>query len=352
MGHVDDPLNTFWQVFFRKVGSATWSLVTPPGVADNGGLVLDPGSGALLTVGVEPTQDLRFSPLAWSSDGGASWDPGLVPQGLASVPDALAGTPGDGAVALVRGGAGEVVASGRDASGWSTLTTRGALAATAAGRRCGVGTLGAVAVDGAGTALVGATCEHRGVVGIFVAAATPSGSGTSAGTTTAAGPGAGWHLAGPGLSGPLARAGTSVLRLADTGSTLTGVVETGSGGAANLAVLWADAAVSGWTTSALLPLGPSGRVLATGLGASGAVVVLVGDAHGTRLEIMRGPGTSWLATPAPPAGTATATVGADGTVDALAVHTSTLTDWRLDPTTATWTKTQVLDVPIQYGSSQ
>jgi len=133
---------------------------------------------------------------------------------------------------------------------------------------------------------------------------------------------------------------------------MTGVVEAASRDAASLVVLWGGTGASGWTASAPLSLGSSDRVLATGLGPGAEVVVLVGDGHAARLEILRAPGASWTAAPTPPAGTATATVGPDGTVDALAVHESTLTDWRLGPTAATWSKAQVLAVPIQYGSSQ
>src|ERR1035441_8003585 len=31
MGHLDDPLNTFWQLFFNGGPSSQWALATPPG---------------------------------------------------------------------------------------------------------------------------------------------------------------------------------------------------------------------------------------------------------------------------------------------------------------------------------
>jgi hypothetical protein len=37
--------NAFWQLSIRSTGSTRWKLVTPPGTADNGSLVLA-GSGA------------------------------------------------------------------------------------------------------------------------------------------------------------------------------------------------------------------------------------------------------------------------------------------------------------------
>jgi hypothetical protein len=40
-----------------------------------------------------------------------------------------------------------------------------------------------------------------------------------------------------------------------------------------------------------------------------------------------------------------------GRIDAVTVHSSTLIDYALDESTATWVRSQVIDVPIQYGSS-
>ena len=38
--------NNFWQLFVRPAGTGSWRLVTPPGVATNGGLVVaSPGAG-------------------------------------------------------------------------------------------------------------------------------------------------------------------------------------------------------------------------------------------------------------------------------------------------------------------
>jgi len=41
MGHLDQPLNTFWQLFFRPTGGALWSdRAAALAVATNGGLVV------------------------------------------------------------------------------------------------------------------------------------------------------------------------------------------------------------------------------------------------------------------------------------------------------------------------
>ena len=92
MGRLHEPANTFWELFFHAPGATRWSLVTPPGVFDNGGLVAGTSSGPL-TTGFEPVQVLRYLPLAQTTDGGAHWTPALLPTALAAVPDALACEP-------------------------------------------------------------------------------------------------------------------------------------------------------------------------------------------------------------------------------------------------------------------
>ncbi len=78
---------TFWEVFVRPAKSATWQLVTPPGVADNGGLVAATGAGSGLTVAVRPSQDLEFTPVSATADAGASWSTdGPISHGVAASP--------------------------------------------------------------------------------------------------------------------------------------------------------------------------------------------------------------------------------------------------------------------------
>ena len=89
MGHLDDPANTFWQLFLRPTGGGAWRLETPPGVADNGGLVVSLPSAGPLTAGFLTSADLHFSPLAQTVDGGSTWTPGQLPTALVAVPDAL-----------------------------------------------------------------------------------------------------------------------------------------------------------------------------------------------------------------------------------------------------------------------
>ncbi len=335
MGHLDDPLNTFWQLFSLRAGASRWVLVTPTGVADNGGLVVSSATSATASAtlaGFEPSQDLSFSPLATSTNLGASWSPGLLPTGLAAVPDATATSVGAGSVALVRTGGGTVLESSGNPSAWSKLVGRADLASSTADRSCGLGALTAVALGPTGGVQVGTTCSLPGRVGVFVPA------------------GGAWHLVGPRLAGAAA-APTRVVRLLDVGDVTDGLVAVGRGADVSLVGV-ARTAGGGWSDSAPLPVGHGGRLASTGVEPGGGFVVVVARAAGSRaLYTESGPAGAWQARPAPPPGTAAVAVGQDGVVDALVVATTVLSDWRLDAAGDTWSKIGTVTVPIQFGSS-
>jgi hypothetical protein len=337
MGRLNDRLETFWQLFFRSTATSRWTLSTPTGVADNGGLVVSTSTntdGATVSLaGFEPSQDLDFSPLASSTDQGRTWTPGLLPAGLAAVPDALAVSLDAGSVALVRDRGGEVLTSVGNASRWSKLVSRDAIASSAAGRACGVGDLTAVAVDSVRGVEVGATCSSSGLVGIF---------GKAGGT---------WHLLGPRVSGLSARAETKVLRLVDVNGVRSGLVALRS---KSRTVIVAVASTDGgvWARSGALPLRVGDRIASTGVEPGGGFVVLVSRSNGSvTLEAETGPGAGWQSLPSPPTRTATVAVSTGGAVDALVVATTRLTDWRLDASAGTWSKIGTVTVPIQFGSS-
>jgi hypothetical protein len=320
--------NNFWQLFVRPAGASRWSLVTPEGVADNGGLVAASGAGgSSLVVGFRPSQGLAFSPLATSSDTGKNWTPGLLDAGLADVPDAMAVAPSGQALALLRDGSIEAAATaGAAAAGqWSRLTTLSALAASAPGRSCGLVAVNAVTFGPNNVPMAAGSCVRRGVAGVFA----------DAGGT--------WQAAGPVLPAGFGGDQVQVLGLARTVPANT------AGGTAALllagsSLLAAWSAGGRWTVS-----GPvtAGSVSASGFGADGSVWVLPG---GGRAETISGPGSGWRALPPVPAGTATLAPGpGSGGYDALAVAGSKLTVWQL--AAGAWTKVQVINVPISYGSS-
>jgi hypothetical protein len=302
----------FWQVFVRPTASRSWRLVTPPGVADNGGLVAA-GTGGTLTVAFRPSQGLTFSPLAMSANGGGAWSTGLLDASVASTPGALAAS-GSQLLALLDNGA--IVTSSNAGGTWRTLASAGALAASPAGRKCGA--VGVTEVSfgmSQGEVLAAGTCNAAGT-GVFA---------YSAGA---------WRQLSVPVSG-------SVVRM------MPGLVLVVSG--ARLYAAWETA--SGWPVSA--PLAAGSVVSSGSLGPDGAWVLLPGRHAAT----ITGPGRPWRSLPVVPAGTVVLAAGPGGAVDALAVSGSKLTVWRLGGGSAgtdaatEWSAIQTIGVPIQYGSS-
>jgi hypothetical protein len=343
MGHLDDPANTFWQLFFhplgkqplgkRPLGKPAWSdQVEATATATNGGLVLATAGGRSLTVGIRPSADLTYSPLITTVDSARSWSNGLVTSGLADRPDALATRTSGAALALVGGRGAQVLASGGDLSKWSVVVSESALAATSGGRSCGLGALTAVGYL-SGERLVGGSCGLPGVVGVFA----------QAGRT--------WRAAGPALPTGLLGGRAEVLSLSTDGSGTSALVAVVSG---KRSWLLAASARSGgrWHVSPALALGSSETVASFGpAGASGLFVLLQGRTGRPRLLVAPGAGAlAWRDLPAPPAGTATVAFDGPAAVDALAERGKVLTVWSLGPGRA-WDKIQIMNVPIQYGSS-
>jgi len=329
--------NNFWQLFVRPGPTAPWRLATPVGVADNGGLVVASGDGSLLT-GFRPSQDLTYSPLASSTDNGASWSPaGPVNPGLANVPDSLAASPNGSLVALTEGGT--VQLGSGSGSSWKRLSSASALAATPAGRACGLTGLTAAAFTSSGTPVLAGGCSRPGTVGIF----------TSSDAT--GGDSARWQAASPALPASLARTDIGVLRLTASGTGMIALLQAGTGSQASLvAAFWQPGSRAGsagtWTLSAPLRTG-AGQLESTTVGPGSAVGVTL---SGSRGAILAGPGSAWQTLTTLPRWTATIALGPAGAVDAIGAHLGTFTDWRLQPGSG-WTKAQTIQVQIPYGSS-
>jgi len=332
MGHANVPFNIFWQVFFRSADGSSWTLVTPRGVADNGGLVMTSGAEDPVTVGFLPNQNLLFSPLALTSDKGSTWVPGAIPDALASEPDALAGSAGGDSYALVTaGGGGVLVATSSDPTTWRTLVSRRTLARTPAGLTCGIGRLTAVSVDSSGAPLIATTCHHNGVVGVF---AEHHGR---------------WALVGPHVPG--ASTG-DVLRLVDSGSAVSGLLALDTGGRTTIVAAWSGDGTGRWTRSPALVIGSSDHSVSTATGEDGEFLVVAPTSDGAaKLWALAGPAAPWRELRAPPAGTKTVVTGPDGEVEALSVNGSRLTEWVLATASGPWTRGQKITAPIVYGSS-
>jgi hypothetical protein len=336
MGQLSDPSNTFWELFHAVPGSSRWTLVTPEGTADNGGLVAGV-SGDSVAAGVLPSALLRFSPLSSSSDGGASWVPVFLPGALVTSADALAietsGTPAG--LAVLRGGT--VLAAAKTLSSWAPLVSTAVLRRAAPS--CAVSAIAAVSFSADDAPLVAAGCARGGRVGLF---SQTDGS---------------WRMAGPALTGGNGRGATDVVRLETSAVTTTLLATAGGAGHRALEAAWAQNA-SGWTMSAPLPLPGADSVRASAVGADGQVAVLVSRPNSTRAVFEVGPGArAWSSLPAPPSGaTGVAIPGGAPTLDAppvdlFSVNGTALRVFELTPPGATWSLVQTTQVPISYGSS-
>ena len=340
MGHLDDPLNTFWQLFHLSAASGTWRMGTPLGVASNGGLATSVSPSGTVLAGFGASQDLRFSPLAVTSDQGLKWTGQVLGWALAAVPDSLAVSDSGQELALLgsgqhvaplAGSSGGVVSGSGDLAVWSGVVSTHALAATAAGRACSVRAITAVAfVPGGSGVAVGARCDATGRVGIFEQ------------------DGGGWVSVGPVVSGA---SGTEVVRLSDTAAGLSVLLREGSGSGTRLVALWGSGAPGArWTESAGLPLGGA-TLRSTATTVTGGFVILGSGGSADRLvAAAAGPtATAWQHLVPPPVGTTSVVATPSGTFDAFLPHHSTLVVEAL--TGQSWRRTQSIDVPIEYGSS-
>jgi hypothetical protein len=323
MGGSAAQQDNFWELFVRPTGTSPWRLATPAGVADNGGLEAT-GTGGSLVAGFRPSQDLTFSPLAATSNDGATWSAsGPVTPGLADAPDALASDSSGQLIALTGGGTAEL---GTRTGKWTRLASVQAISATPAGRDCGLTGLTAATFARSEVPMLAGRCSRPGTAGIF------------------ADHGGSWREAGPTVPRPLAGEDIDVLGLTATGNGVVALLQAGSGAPARLIAAWADA--GGWTLSAPLPIGAR-AIRSVSSGPGNAVAVLLAGGQG---ETLSGPGSSWRALPRLPASAAALALGPDGRVDTLAAHAGTFTDWRLEAG-AGWRLTQTIQVTIPYGSS-
>jgi len=330
MGHLSQPLETFWQLFVRRPGSPTWLNRTSLGIATNGGLLLAPAASGSLAVGTRPANKLEFSALASTDDGGRSWLALPPVAALADDVSAVAATPGGGVVVLAGGRRGEdVLVAGPGATSASTLVTSAGLGAGTAGRACGLVAIHAVAGSWGGDGpLVGAACGRPGVVGLFVRS------------------GGAWQSAGARLPAELSGK-TEVLALFPSRSGVTALVAVLGPGGVSLVAATSRGPSAGWSFSAPLGLGRHPRLVSLGpAGAAGSPFVVWSDGPGLRASLLAGL-AGWRSLPAPPAGTET--LATTGTVEALSVHDTRFTVWRLR--SQSWTVVQQTTVPIEFGSS-
>ncbi len=347
----------FWELLYRGAGSSHWSLVTPPGVQDNGGLAIAAAGGALLA-GFLPSYNLHYSPLALTTNGGTTWTPTPVPlpSGLTGVPDSLALGPGGTTYALLANHGGEIVAVNKQGGELRSLTTARALAATSLAPSptphtpgttprtpttpptatqlasgCGLTSINAIASFSTESVLAGGTCTKAGQIGEYAYA---HGS---------------WRAEAPPTPAALRGLPSEVLWLTSTGAATLTLVDFPSPSQNTLLAAWSSDGGHRWTESPPLAMGAREDLIAAGPAPHNQTFLLVSTPHGNRLRI-GAPATAWRATPRPPEGTATAVVGSNGEIDALAVHMYNIVDWRLVGTPGTWQRVGTLHVTVSTSS--
>ncbi len=321
--------NHFWELLWQGSGSARWSLVTPPGVQDNGGLALATAPRGALIAGFLPSINLHFSPLARSADHGASWAPQLLPQPLTTGPDSLA-TGGDGTVlALIPRHGGEVLRRASAGASWTTLISADALSRQPSTKGCELQSIDAVSVGAGGRALVGGSCQLPGQIGEYSAS---HGS---------------WRRAAPNL--PLALRGypAAVLRLTSSSAGAFTLIDLSSAHGQDLIAAWSRDAGKRWQEMPPLGLSAGQHLISAGPGPRQRAYVLAGKGgRAGRLWISAGPGSAWRALrPPPPATSALALTGGGGVI-ALAAAGGTIDAWQLRAGGRGWHLEQVIRVPI------
>ena len=331
MGGAASGYDNFWELFVRPSGATGWKLATPTGVASNGGLVMTSTGATSLVTGFRPSQDLTFSPLASTTDAGTQWSQSaLLSPGLGDRPDALAGSATGQLIALTD--TSDVETSTSLGANWAKLTTERSLAASAAGRGCGLQALTGAAWTPAGSPLVAGSCREPGIAGIFA---------YSAGT---------WRLTGPALPAALSGAAINVLGVATTGTKTTAILAATTHAGSSVLAAWSADGGTDWQLSPALAAGrvssPSVSIWADG--SAGVVVSAAGVRGGA---IIGWQAANWQPLPTLPAGTATLATGPGGEPEALTVSKGTMTAWQLPAGSSQWSLAQTVRVTIPYGSS-
>jgi hypothetical protein len=330
MGHLGHPLNTFWQLFSLPSQGGSWkNHAGQLGIADNGGLLLaSPGRQSLL-VATRPSHFLKYSALALTKTDGRSWAPVAPIQGTAA---SLAAGEGGGALAVEKGpSGGRLLAVSPGGSTWRAVVTAHALASSQGGRSCAPVELTAVGTGPSGAPLVGATCGHKGVAGVF---AEVDGA---------------WQSIGPKVDPAGVR--VSVLSLRTTAGEPNALFSLSSPSGTRIVDGWREASGS-WQLSGALPIGAHGKLVSIGPALNGGEFVLYrAGSRPERLSVVLGHGVRWTALPNPPRGTETVAFPSAVRVDALAVDDTVMTDWTLTNHGSAWRKRQTARVAILFGSS-
>jgi hypothetical protein len=318
----------FWELLWLRAGTAHWSLVTPPGVQDNGGLSIASAPADALLAGFLPSINLHFSPLARTTDHGATWSPDLLEYGLASTPDSLAVDPQGALFALVPQHGGEVLARAHQDTPWRTLVSASTLARAPAAHGCALKNIGAITVSAAGQLTVSGSCALAGQIGEYVEEHRR------------------WRAAAPTVPAALRQETANVLRLTSTPAGTFSMIKLTAPADEQLIAAWSSDGGESWAHTPALSLDAGQRLISTGPGPGRGAYLLTEAITGAKtIWTTAGPGASWHALPPPPAGTTTVAPLDSSRVEAFVTHNTTISDWRLER--GRWRRQQTIHVLVE-----
>jgi len=311
--------NNFWQVLVQPADTGTWKLVTPPGVASNGGMAIAPMKGNSLVAAFRPSQGLLFTPLAVTGNTGSSWSAGVIDAYLADEPSAFGGDPATSTlIALLTNGS---VEEGTASGHWSVIGTERSLGGSASG--CRLTRLTGVTLTSAGMPLAAGDCAKRGQAGIFAYS------------------GGKWQLAGLPLPGAFSRDSVLVLALTTVEGRTLALIQAGTN------VLAGELGHGGWSLSAPAALNGA-SVSSMSTGSSGQVGLVLTNGRGLLLTSITG---SWQTLTSLPAHTQTLAIGPGSTVQAVVPDRSSASFYDYQQSSGAWAMKQKLKIPVQFGSS-
>ncbi|MGH7758143.1 MAG: WD40/YVTN/BNR-like repeat-containing protein [Candidatus Dormibacteria bacterium] len=109
----------YWKVIRTTDGGVHWRDVNPAGDASNGGVVLTVMGAEAAAVVILPYEYIRDSGFAVTTDGGANWSAGILPNGASTGPDPIFALSNREIFAVL--GNGDVVATSNGGSAWSAV---------------------------------------------------------------------------------------------------------------------------------------------------------------------------------------------------------------------------------------
>jgi len=113
------PTGRYWRVVRSTDAGARWHDVTPPGNASNGGVALTVVSPSSAVVVFLAYQYIRDSTFAFTTDGGADWTAGILPNAVSTGPDPMYVLTSDRLFAVL--GNNTLVSSVDGGQTWSTV---------------------------------------------------------------------------------------------------------------------------------------------------------------------------------------------------------------------------------------